>query len=160
VAGELHACAAAGGEHGCGRADRTGAEDEEALAGQSAFGGGHALEGRHRGGGGGEAAARVAEQRDDEGRRHRLLRPAQHVDGDVDLAPADEDAGAAHALRAAREDGVLGEAGDVARRHAAIGLGVLEAGVDGHVDVEGAHVAGGGEHVQDGGLFHCFSDVT
>ena len=115
--------------------------------------------GHHRGRRG-VGAARVGHQRDDEGLDHRRLRALHHVGRQQRVAPADEDAGARHALRAAREDGVLRQAGDGVDADLAVRHDHLVAGVGCHVDVERAHLAARGEHVEDVGAFHGTSALN
>ncbi|MGF6742654.1 hypothetical protein OKW47_006465 [Paraburkholderia atlantica] len=134
------------------------AENQHALAAQL-----HAmllaqmpLDQRDQRGRGRVRTARIGEYGDLEWRDHRLARGVEHVDGLHHVAPADEDAGARHPFRAAREDRVLREVRDHAGLDVAIRHDDLVAGIGGHVDVERTHLRRGREHVQDVGPFNGF----
>jgi len=157
AAGQRHHSTRLRGQHTRDAAHRPGATQHHhtlafqptALLLQSGFHAGH------HGSGGGVGTAGVGHQRHGKGRHHGLLSAFQHVGGQQCITPADEDGGAGQALGAAREDGVLRQAAHRLQAHLGIGREDLVAGVGGHVDVEGAHLAARGEHVQDVGAFHA-----
>jgi hypothetical protein len=91
--------------------------------------------GEHRRGRG-VGTAGIGHQRDDEGLEHRASRTLQHVRGEQRIATADEDGRARHALRAAREDGVLSQRSHRVDADIGVRRDDLVARVGRHVDVE------------------------
>ena len=107
-------------------------------------------------GGGGERAGRVGEQRNLERLEQRLAGGVEHVESEKRVLAADEHARPRRVARRAREHGVLDEVCDLVERNIGVGRRRVIAGVDRHVDVEGAHVRERRHHVQDV-LGHCSS---
>ena len=157
--GQGDGCALEGGDDGgCGSHHAGRAEDRESGAAKGAIllllerlfhNGDHR---RRRG----ERAGGIGEQRDLERLEQRLAGGVEHVESDKRVLAADEDARPRRVARRAREHRVLDEASDFVQRNMGVGRRRIVARVERHVDVEGAHVAERGDHVQDV-LGHCSS---
>ena len=100
-------------------------------------------------GGGGERARRVGEKRNLERLQQRLAGGVEHVESEKRVLAPDEDARPRRVARRARKHRVLDEARDFVQRNLGIGNRRVVAGVDRHIDVEGAHVRERRHHVQD-----------
>jgi hypothetical protein len=102
---------------------------------------------------GGEGARGVGEDGDDEGREHRRLGRRRYVQRQQRVASADEKACLRRILRHAREHRVLRQGGDLLEAdHGVAGDG--EAGVDGDVDVERAHMLQRCQEMEDARVAH------
>jgi len=110
---------------------------------------------KHGGGGGeGERTAWIGQDRDFEGRHHRPLRGIDHVHRDADVPAADQDRASLQVLRAAGEDHILDQAGNLLQSDDRVGHDCLESGIIGHRDVVGADVRQGTQDMENAGLVH------
>ena len=143
-----------GRQHGCRRANRTGAADHGdtlALERGAVVALKRALDaGDHRCRRG-EGARGIGEHADLERRDHGAVRRLDHIVGDFVVTPANEDGSALHAAGPARKNRVLGHALHLIDRQVGIGDDHVVARINGHIDVERTDVRRVGEHVQDVG---------
>ena len=146
---------ARGGSHHAGRAeDRDGGAAKRAilLLPQRLF------DDRDHRGRGGERAGRVGEQRNLERLEQRLAGGVEHVESEKRVLAANEDARPRRVARRAREHGVLDQVCYLVERNMGVGSRRVIAGVERHIDIEGAHVRERRHHVQDV-LGHCSSQA-